>query len=80
MKRFPFSTAPMEPTVSGPNHPELVEVSINTVKLTMEVDTGAGVSLIPEYIQVYQKRLFQCQLKTTFLCLRGVSGPIITVL
>jgi len=35
---------------SGLNPPELLEVMVNQVKLTMEVDTGAGVSLVPESV------------------------------
>ena len=57
--------------------PVINPVSVDGVSLPMEVDTGAGVSLIPEalYIEHFSAK----PLRRAAINLRGVSGPITVV-
>lgn len=61
-------------SVTSRNNPIRVDVVINGVKLDMEVDSGAAVSIIDE--NTYAKHFDRCPLTSTNIRLRSYTGEI----
>lgn len=56
--------------------PVKINMLINKIPFTMELDSGAGISVIPE--ATYREKLNACQLKPTNIRLRTYNGSMIT--
>lgn len=52
-----------------------IKLLVNEVLLEMELDTGAGVSVLPG--SVYKDRFWKCELKPTLVRLKRYDGAII---
>ena len=65
-------------TLNHKSHPLVAPVQLNKVKLIMEVDTGAALSLISE--ETYSSKFNSFQLHSTDIQLRTYNGELLPVL